>query len=364
MTSTEAMITLNMLECIGPITVRRLIEEFGEPEKILVASESRLKRIQGINDGIASAISTWEKTIDLSAELKRCESYGCEIVSSIDPTYPRSLKQIYDPPIVLYVRGTLVPSDDSGVAIVGSRRSTNYGRETARKRSIQLAAAGVTVVSGGARGIDSSAHQGALFGQGRTLCILGHGINLIYPPENRDLYEQISQKGAILTQFPFNRRADRQTFPIRNRIVAGMTLGTLVIEADAKSGALITANMANDYGRQVFAVPGPIHSPRSKGCHRLIKDGAKLCESVDDILSEFEFLFPSRPNNRQIVRNQLDQSELKILELVQAEAQHIDDIVRESGFSVAETSVTLLQLEMKGFIAQRPGHIYASTRSS
>lgn len=360
MTSTEAMIVLNLLECIGPITVRRLLDEFDLPEKILGANLGRLLGINGIGEEIANSISTWEQKVDLSAEISRCETYGCQIITSLDEEYPSLLKQIYDPPIVLYFKGSISRADQSGVAIVGSRKSTHYGRETARKLSQQLAGAGVTIVSGGARGIDSSAHYGALYAKGRTLCVLGNGINLIYPPENRELFDQIAENGAVLTQFPFNRPADRQSFPIRNRIVAGMTLGTIVVEANAKSGALITANMANDYGRQVFAVPGPIHSPRSKGCHKLIKNGATLCESMEDVLSEFEYLFPPSSKPLELAITDLNDSERQVLELVQAEDLHIDELVRTSGLSVAEASVTLLQLEMKRFISQQPGHIYSA----
>lgn len=360
MTSTEAMIILNLLECIGPITVRRLLEEFDLPERILGASTSRLIRINGVGEEIASSISKWEQRVDLKAELARCESYGCQLVTSLDEDYPPLLKQIYDPPIVLYFKGSIRPADHSGVAIVGSRRSTHYGRETARKLSQQLAGAGVTIVSGGARGIDSSAHHGALYSKGRTLCVLGNGINLVYPPENRELYDQIAENGAIITQFPFNRPADRQSFPIRNRIVAGMTPGTIVIEANVKSGALITANMANDYGRQVFAVPGPIHSPCSKGCHRLIKNGAKLCESIEDVLSEFEYLFPPTNKPMELASPDLSESERQLLELIRTEDIHIDDLIRTSNLSVAEASVSLLKLEMKRLISQQPGHIYSA----
>src|SRR4026208_1543562 len=179
--------------------------------------------------------------------------------------------------------------------MVGSRQTTSYGIEVARKLAYQLAYVGVTVVSGGARGIDPAAHQGALTAKGRTVVVLGNGINIVFPSENAQLFERVVANGAVITQFPFNRIADKQSFPIRNRIVAGMTLGTVVVEANLTSGALITANFAVEYGRQVFAVPGRIDSPRSKGCHDLIKKGAKLCEGAEDILSEFEYLFPLSP---------------------------------------------------------------------
>lgn len=360
MTSLEALVVLNMLESVGPVTVRKLLEEFGSPERILDQSLAALERIPSVNRDAAHAIATWHEKIDLSAELRRCQEFGCQIISFLDDDYPRLLKEIYDPPLVLYVKGTITAADGSGVAIVGSRRTTNYGRETARKLAQQLGQAGVTVVSGGARGIDSSAHFGALHVGGRTICVVGNGINLIYPPENRELFDRIADQGAVATQFPFNRQADRQTFPIRNRIVAGMTVGTVVVEANAQSGALITANMANDAGRQVFAVPGPVHSPRSKGCHQLIKNGAKLCESVEDILSEIEYLFPQKPMSTELFEGDLEGGEAAILSMIRNEDIHIDELVRNTKLSVAVVSVTLLKLEMRGLIVQQPGHVYSA----
>src|SRR5258707_8389088 len=221
--------------------------------------------------------------------------------------------------------------------MVGSRMTTHYGIEVARKLAYQLAYLGVTVVSGGARGIDTAAHQGALTGKGRTVVVLGTGINLVFPPENIELFERIAANGAIITQFPFNRPADKQTFPIRNRIVAGMTLGTLVVEANLTSGALITANFAIEYGRQVFAVPGQINSPRSKGCHDLIKKGAKLCESAEDIVTEFEYLFPTsnKPQapgeSGQLPGLTLSENEKLLYEALGHEELFVDDLIAKTG---------------------------------
>src|SRR5580693_423006 len=245
MDSREAFVALNMIEHVGPVRARLLLDHFGDAPAILAASRSQLLRVRNIGDETAEAIANWE--------------------------------------------------------IVGSRQTTHYGIETARKLSYQLAYVGVTVVSGGARGIDTAAHQGAMAAKGRTIAVLGTGINLIFPTENAELFERIAANGAVITQFPFNRPADKQSFPIRNRIVAGMTLGTIVVEANLTSGALITAGMAVENGRQVFAVPGRIDSPRSKGCHDLIKKGAKLCEGAEDILCEFEYLFPG--SNRPSMQN-------------------------------------------------------------
>src|SRR5438874_1122957 len=302
MDSREALVALNMVEGVGPIRVRQLLEHFGDPAAILKASRSQLAAVRGIGEDTAEAISKWETDVPLAAELKRIADFGCHIVIQTDPEYPELLRQIYDPPLVLYVKGTLLTKDKNAVAMVGSRMTTHYGIEVARKLAYQLAYVGVTVVSGAARGIDTAAHQGALTGKGRTIAVLGTGINLVAPAENAELFERIAANGAVITQFPFNRPADKQSFPIRNRIVAGMTLGTCVVEANLTSGALITANFATEYGRQIFAVPGRIDSPRSKGCHELIKKGAKLCEGAEDILCEFEYLFPG--SNRMPAPNE------------------------------------------------------------
>ena len=362
MDSREALIALNMIDGVGPVRVRQLLGHFAEAPDILRANRSQLEKVSGIGPEMAQAIAGWEKSVDLAAELKRIEQSGCHVVISSDENYPELLKQIYDPPIVLYVKGALLPQDKNGVAMVGSRLTTHYGVETARKLAYQLAYIGVTIVSGGARGIDTAAHQGALNSNGRTIAVMGTGINLIFPAENAELFERIAAQGAVITQFPFNRKADKQSFPIRNRIVAGMTLGTVVVEANLTSGALITARMANDNGRQVFAVPGRVDSPRSKGCHELIKNGgAKLCESAEDILCEFEYLFPTSNRPSALLDEpglpafSLSPNETAIYALVDKEELSIDDVIRRSGLAPSAVSVTLLGLEMKRLVRQLPG---------
>ena len=368
MTSREALIALNMIEHVGPVRLRKLLEHFGEPQAILSASRAQLLKVHGVGEEVAGAISNWEGLIDLRGELKRIQEYGCEILTHEDAVYPDLLRQIYDPPIVLYVKGRLTSQDKNAVAIVGSRRTTVYGNETARKLAYQLAYVNVTVVSGGARGIDTAAHQGALNAKGRTIAVLGTGINLVFPAENRELFERIAEQGAVITQFAFNRQADKQTFPIRNRIVAGMCLGTVVVEADMHSGALITANFATDQGRLVFAVPGRVDSPCSKGCHELIKKGAKLCESAEDILSEFEYLFPAEnrppgPNDTgTLPALELSANEQRIYELLSSEEMHIDEIIRHSGLPPSTVSVVLLGLEMKKLVRQLPGKSFIRVR--
>ena len=364
MDSPEALVALNMIEHVGPVRVRQLLEHFGEAPAVLRASKSQLLQVRGIGEDTAEAIATWEKTIKLDEELKRISDFGCHILTQSDEDYPELLRQIYDPPIVLYVKGKLTAKDKNAVAMVGSRMTTHYGVETARKLAYQLAYVGVTVVSGGARGIDTAAHQGALSAKGRTVAVLGTGINIVFPPENAELFERIADSGAIITQFPFNRNADKQSFPIRNRIVAGMTLGTIVVEANLTSGALITANMAVENGRQIFAVPGRIDSPRSKGCHELIKKGAKLCEGAEDVLSEFEYLFPAsnRPPGASetgvLPALTLSENEQKVYDALSNEESTTDEVIRRSGLPSSTVSVTLLGLEMKRLIKQLPGKLF------
>ena len=364
MDSREAFVALNMIDHVGPVRVRQLLEHFGDAASILKASKQQLLRVRGIGEDIADSIASWEKSVDLASELKRCDEFGCHIVTQEDAEYPELLRQIYDPPVVLYVKGTLDNKDKNGVAMVGSRQTTHYGIEVARKLAYQLAYIGVTVVSGGARGIDTAAHQGALSGKGRTICVLGTGINIVFPPENAELFERISASGAVISQYPFNRKADKQSFAIRNRIVAGMTLGTVVVEANLTSGALITANFATEYGRQVFAVPGRIDSPRSKGCHDLIKKGAKLCEGAEDILSEFEYLFPasnkppSASETGVLPALELPENEQKVYDVLDGDPTPIDDVIRRSGLPSSAVSVALLSLEMKRIVRQIPGKLF------
>lgn len=368
MDSREALVALNMIEHVGPVRLRQLLEHFGDPAAILKASRAMLASVRGIGDDTAAAIVNWEKSVPLDAELKRIAEFGCHVLTQQDESYPPLLREIYDPPIVLYVKGTLDARDKNSVALVGSRQTTHYGIEVARKLAYQLAYTGVTVVSGGARGIDTAAHQGALTAKGRTLAVLGTGINIVFPPENAELFERIASNGAIVTQFPFNRPADKQSFPIRNRIVAGITLGTVVVEANLTSGALITANFATDYGRQVFAVPGPVTSPRSKGCHDLIKKGAKLCEGAEDILSEFEYLFPAsnRPPSPAasgvLPGLDLPENEQKVLGALTETEQSVDEIIRASGLPASAVNVALFSLEMKRLVKQLPGKMFVRVK--
>jgi DNA processing protein len=368
MTSREAYIALNMVDDVGPIRVRALRDRFGEAQAILGASKTELMQVEGVGEEVARSITSWREKVDLDAELQRIDKSGVRIVCRDDAEYPKNLREIYDPPLVLYVKGALTERDALAIAVVGSRRTTLYGQDMARKLAFQLARVGVTVVSGLARGIDTAAHNGALQAKGRTVAVIGCGIDIVYPTENKKLADEIVEKGgAVVTEFPFGVQPDRQNFPMRNRIISGWSLGVVVVEANLKSGALITANQAGEQGRQVFAVPGRADSILSKGANKLIKDGAKLTEDVEDILSEFEYLLPKmagesveagREGGGTKPALQLSETEERVMAQVGNEEVAIDEIIRASGLTTACVSATLLALEMKRLVRQLPGKQY------
>ncbi len=362
MDSREALIALNLVPEIGPVRLSRLLDYFGEPQKILGASERALMAVDGVGAKASAKISQWEEVVELDKELRRIDEFSCTILILSDENYPSLLRQIYDPPHVLYVKGQIKATDDCSIAMVGTRQSTLYGRQVAKKLAGQFAASGVTVVSGGARGIDSASHEGALDVEGRTIAVLGTGMDIIYPSENVSLFQRISEQGAVITQFPFGRKGSKYTFPIRNRIVAGMTQGTVVVEANRSSGALITANLAGECGRNVYAVPGRIDSPRSAGCHDLIRDGAQLCESAEDVLSEFTHLKAVNPELVKISMPTLSPVEQSVYEVLSHEEMQQDEIIRLSRLSSPQVSVALLQLEMKKLITQHPGRLFRRFR--
>jgi len=298
MTDREALIAFNMVEGIGPVRVRELQAVLGTLSEVAAASVEDWTRAKGVGRVLAEKIRTRLREVDVLEEEKRARKYGARIVTQVDEEYPEALKSIHDPPLALYVKGTLDAADRHALAVVGSRRCTHYGTQVADRLSFQLAKQGYTVVSGLARGIDAAAHQGALKGGGRTLAVLGTGIDQVYPAEHAGLAEEIIAQGAVLTEFPVGFRPTRQSFPQRNRVVAGLVQGILVAEAARGSGALMTVDFANEFGRQVFAIPGRIDNPSAGGCNELIQNGAKLVTDIDDILEEFEYLLPPKPDGR------------------------------------------------------------------
>lgn len=362
MTEAEAYVALNLLPGIGPSRVRRLLEAFSLPQAILSVSPEQLQRVDGIGRELAETLAHWEDKIDLSRELIQAKELGATVTTLADVNYPENLRNIYDPPLVLYVKGTLEAKDKKALSLIGSRNATYYGKEVARKMGFQLAYAGFTVISGLARGIDTACHEGALAAKGRTLAVLGCGIDQVYPSENGFLSEKIIESGAVLSEFPIGTAPDRQTFPIRNRIVSGLSIGLVVIEAAKGSGALITARMALEQGRQVFAVPGRVDIPHSRGCHDLIKQGAKLTESAEDVCAEFEFLFSSLPHEKtedsSVPLTNFTPEESKIYEILEEEPLSIDMIIEKCGLPVATVSSTLLRLEVKKRVKSLPGKLF------
>ena len=360
----EALVALNLIRDVGPITVRHLMDHFGTASAVLRAPVGDLLRVNRVGPETAQAIVSWEQTVDLAGELKRIRDFDCRIITNQDDEYPPLLREIYDPPVILYVRGELTGRDHHAVAMVGTRMATQYGRATANKLAGQLARAGLTIISGGARGIDSASHEGALAAGGRTIAVLGTGMDIVYPSENADLFKRIPESGAVITQFPFGRKGSKHSFPIRNRIVAGMAQVTMVVEANRASGALITANLAGEYGRTVFAVPGHIDSPRSAGCHDLIRDGAQLCGEADDVLEEFgQFSMPAKTESKDSgPMPELTGHEEKIYAILSCEELTVDEIVGQTSLSAAEVTVALLQLELKRLAKQLPGRLFVKAR--
>ncbi len=358
----QAFLVLNALPNIGPITLNRLLEDLGgDPRSVFTAGRRRLESVKGVGPVIAETITTWEKHFDLDREEERMAKSGADFITTRDATYPRLLKEINDPPIGLYRKGQYGFTHPC-VAIVGSRRTTLYGQTVAKKFAVELARLGFCVVSGLARGIDTAVHDGALSVGGKTAAVLGTGVDLIYPPENLELYRRIAADGAILSEFPFGRRADRQSFAMRNRIVAGMSEATIVVESDVDGGAMITARFAGEQGRLIFAVPGRIDQSTSAGCHQLIRDGATLMTSVDDLLNELSYLDGLRP--APIGEKPADAASGRPPQLTETEAKAFecfrggailspDAIAAQTGLTAAELSSGLMMLELKRLIAKR-----------
>jgi DNA processing protein len=359
MTETEACIAINMIPKMGPVRLRKLLEIFETPQRILGAQAHELRAAEGIGKEIAETISVWEKHVDLEAELKCIADFGARVLTQNSPDYPPALREMHSAPIVLYVWGEITPQDFRAVGVVGSRHASHYGLESAKKLSYQLAYAGVTVVSGLARGIDTAAHQGALAAQGRTIAVLGSGLKKIYPRENAGLAEKIATGncGAVVTEFSMEVQADVQTFPMRNRIVAGWGSGVLVVEAGLNSGALITASQAIESGRSVYAVPGQIDRPTATGSNRLIQQGAKLVASAGDILDDMQILFPEtqKPQTVPTRSDSLKPEEKLVYNAVNDTETGIDEIIAKTQLPTGKVSSTLLVLEMKRLVKQLPG---------
>jgi len=356
----EAYIALNGMERVGPVAVRSLVETLGSAAAIFEADAAALRQARGVGRELADAVLRGRERVDWRREVERAAEQEVGILTPVDEAYPAALREIHDPPLALYVYGSPAVGDRRAVAVVGTRRPTHYGRATAEDLSYRLGKLGFTIVSGLARGIDTAAHRGALKAGARTLAVLGGALDCLYPAENRGLAREIAGQGAVLSEFPFGRRPDKTTFPMRNRIVSGLTLGTVVVEAGPASGALITAAQALEQGRAVMAVPGRIDQPSSAGPHRLIRDGARLVECVDDILDELDCLLPSaaatgRPPAAAAVP--LSGEEQSLLEELEQGEQDVDVLIRATGLAAARVNALLMGLEMKKQVRMLPGRM-------
>ena len=362
-------IALKSIAGVGNITFPALVDRFGSLPAIFAAPVSKLNEIPGISKNIAAGIVGFNDWGKVKAELELIDKNEIKIITYQDELYPAKLMNIYDRPPFLYVRGNL-NKNDINIAVVGSRLASTYGKYTTEKISRELALKGLTIVSGMARGIDSVAHRGALTAHGRTIAVLGSGLDVIYPPENKKLFTDIIQNGAVISEFPPGTPPLSANFPTRNRIISGMSYGVVIVEAGEKSGSLITARLALEQGREVFAVPGSIDSAGSRGTNKLIKQGAKLIENIDDILEEIFPQFdgtivlkpPSVSNSGVIAAKPaeiLSTVDQKIISYISGSRVHIDDLISSTGLSSADILGALTTLELKGIIQQHSGKFFS-----
>lgn len=362
MNEEDALLALHLVPNLGPVKIRGLINRFESAFRAIHAASEELQSVDGIGPEIARSIKIASRSGEWEAELRRVINAGAWILTQNDPRYPKSLRQIPNAPVLLQVLGTLTEADQHAIGLVGSRQCTFYGTECAKRFGYQLAYAGFTVVSGLARGIDTAAHLGALAAKGRTVAVIGSGLAELYPPENRVLAERIAKQGAIVSEFPMGYPPSAQTFPYRNRIVAGWCNGLVVVEAGLKSGALITANLAAEQGRHVYAIPGPIDRASSAGSNRLIQQGAKLITGAEDILEDLSDLFPAlrsgKINTPKPEEPTGSPQETTLLEALADNERGIDELVEKTGLPPSQIGATLLALELKKKVQVLPGNWY------
>ena len=358
-------VCLTMVPGVGPHTGRALIERFGSPGRVLGASISSLRDVAGVGAKLAEKIAQARRDHDPEAELELCRREGVAPIPRSGPDYPPPLEDIPDPPALIYRRGTYEPRDQIAIAIVGSRRCTPYGLRVAERLASSLARVGLTVVSGLARGIDAAAHRGALKAGGRTIAVLANGLSQIYPPEHEELAREVADAGAIVSESPMRQGPLAGLFPQRNRIISGLCLGVIVVEATPRSGSLSTAHHAMEQNREVFAVPGPVDSLASQGCHRLIRDGARLVETVDDVLEELGPLTrevragPEAASVRHPVELTLSEIERDLLAELAERPVAVDELIARTGKTASQVLATLSVLEMRRLVRRLPGQQFA-----
>jgi DNA processing protein len=355
---------LSLVPGVGPRTRKALLERFGTPAAVLRAAPCELREIHGVGPKLLRKIVAAGEEIDAEVEIALCREHGITILTDADPRYPELLRQIPDPPGVLFLRGELKPQDGLAIAIVGTRHPTQYGLRQAGRLAASLARAGLTIISGLARGIDGAAHRGALEAGGRTLAVLASGVLNIYPPEHEKLAAEVAAQGALVSEAPPRGEPLAGAFPQRNRLISGMALGAIIVEAADRSGALITARHAMEQGREVFAVPGRIEDRTSRGCHRLIRDGAKLIESADDVLEELGPLFKATPReDGQLIHHPaellLNEIEQQVLSAIGSDTTSIDELVARTGLPVPQVLSTISVLEVRHVIRRLSGTMVA-----
>ncbi len=358
-----AELRLTMVSGVGPLIRTRLIERFGSAAAVFFAKTDELRSVEGVGPKVAKAIREAAASDMPARELALCRKHHVELLTQTSDAYPQELREIHDPPGVLFLRGQFLPADNLAVAIVGTRHATPYGLDQAERLASGLSRAGFTIISGLARGIDAAAHKAALAAGGRTIGVLGSGVLNVYPPEHEDLAERVIAQGALLSEYPPHSPPLSGAFPQRNRIVTGMSVGVVVVEAATRSGALISARHAMEQGRDVFAVPGRVDSRTSRGCHQLIRDGAKLVESVDDVLEELGPLPAAVPRSdgqgeiRHPAELQLNDQEQAVLQAIGTDPTSVDAIVVASSLPVQRVLATLSVLEMRKLIRRLSGNL-------
>lgn len=359
------LVCLTMVPGVGPHTSRALLGQFGTAGRVLGAAEAALREVPGVGPKLAGAIARARREHDADAELALCRGLGVRPVPLADPEYPATLRDIPDPPPLLYIRGAIAPGDALAIAIVGSRRCTPYGVRVAERLAGSLARVGLTVVSGLARGIDAAAHRGALMAGGRTIAVLANGLAEVYPPEHAGLADEVAGAGALVCEFSMRQEPLPGLFPQRNRVISGLSLGVVVVEASPRSGSLSTAKHAMEQNREVFAVPGPVDSLASRGCHRLIRDGARLVETVDDILEELGPLVrevkpaADAPAVRHPAELKLSDQERSVLGHLDDTPRPIDELIARTGLAASQVMATLSVLEMRRLVRRSPGNQFA-----
>jgi DNA processing protein len=355
---------------VGNLLCKRLIDRFKSPENVIQAAEQELLQVSGLTRRHVVAIKNHKLPDSIETELALIARKNYRIVTLTEPNYPGLLREIPDPPPILYVYGRL-EGDSANLAVVGSRHATGYGLNTTKSLCESLTAYNLTIVSGMARGIDTAAHEGALAAGGKTIAVFGSGLERIYPAENRKLFHRIAENGAVVSEFPLMAKPEAHHFPIRNRVISGMSLGTVVVEATKKSGSLITARLAAEQNREVFAVPGSIQSFKSTGTHTLIKQGAKLVEHAQDIIEELaaQVQFSARPQKKAAGKPEMDLPELsadeaRVFHALEPYPMHVDVLARKISMDSGKLLSILLNLELNGVIQQSPGKLFSISNAS